>query len=191
MTLFAIKYSAKSDEELMLLLCKKEQHAFEELYARYSKPMLNYFARLLNFDKEKSQDMLHDLFLKIIENPQNFNAKHKFSTWFYALASNMIKNEYKWLQIRQDFAECELESGKPLFENNKDSIDQIEFLNCLNRELSKLDIELRTLFTLRFFEEKSIKEIAGIMDCPEGTIKSRLFYLVKNLSKQLQLFKPE
>jgi RNA polymerase sigma-70 factor (ECF subfamily) len=61
----------------------------------------------------------------------------------------------------------------------------------LETELDKLDPETKIMFNLRFKEEMSIKEIAGILNCPEGTIKSRLFYLTKNLSVRMAAFKPE
>ena len=54
-----------------------------------------------------------------------------------------------------------------------------------------MDIETKTIFNLRFVEEMSIKQIAEIINCPEGTVKSRLFYLTKQLSKKLSVYKPE
>ena len=75
MALFKKNYSIKSDEELMSLLTKGGQSAFDELYKRYSKPLLNFFFRMLNNDREKAEDLLHDLFLKIIEKPESFDGK--------------------------------------------------------------------------------------------------------------------
>ena len=76
-------------------------------------------------------------------------------------------------------------------EFNEENIDNRQFEERLQIETDKLDVETKTLFKLRFMEEMSIKEIAEIMECPEGTIKSRLFYLSKHLSKKLSVFKPE
>ena len=69
--------------------------------------------------------------------------------------------------------------------------DKNLFNNRLESELKKMDVEMKTLFNLRFLEEMSIKQIAEIMNCPEGTVKSRLFYLTKQLSKKLSVYKPE
>jgi len=184
-------YNNKTDEGLMSLLIKHEQLAFDELYNRYSKPMLNFFFRMLNNDREKAEDLLHDLFLKIIEKPQSFDKSMKFSTWFYTLAGNIVKNEYRKQQIRTNFrSESILENTNPL-EYNNESLDKSIFNQQLSKELIKVDIDTRTMFDLRFNEEMSIKEIACIFDCPEGTVKSRLFYLTKNLSIKLAAFKPE
>jgi RNA polymerase sigma-70 factor (ECF subfamily) len=191
MSSFRKNYSKLSDEELMSLLTKREQLAFDELYNRYSKPLLNFFFRMLNYDRAKSEDLLNDLFLKIIEKPQNFDKSMKFSSWFYTLAGNMVKNEYRKQQIRTDFRnESNPENTNSVAYNNE-SLDKDIFNQRLSKELNKVDIDTRTMFDLRFNEEMTIKEIACIFDCPEGTVKSRLFYLIKSLSIKLAVFKPE
>jgi len=191
MTLFRKNYEERTDEELMSLLVKSEQSAFDELYRRYSKPLLNFFFRMLNCEREKAEDFLHDLFLKIIEKPESFDHSRRFNTWFYTLAANMVKNEYRNRQVRH---EHELFLGNrqtEIVELNEESIDKQQFEHHLQAEIDKLDAETKTLFNLRFVEEMSVKEIAATMECPEGTVKSRLFYLSKHLSKKLAIFKPE
>jgi len=190
MTLFRKNYEEKTDEELMSLLVRSEQPAFDELYRRYSKPLLNFFFRMLNYEREKAEDFLHDLFLKIIEKPENFDNSQRFSTWFYTLAANMVKNEYRYLQVRSEYKQF-LEIGQnETIEFNDENIDKQQFEYQLQIEINKFDAETRMLFNLRFVEEMNIKEIAEIMKCPEGTIKSRLFYLSRHLSKKLSIFKP-
>ena len=131
MALFRKNYSTKSDEELMSLLTKGGQSAFDELYNRYSKPLLNFFFRMLNSDREKAEDLLHDLFLKIIEKPESFDGTKKFNTWFYTLASNMIKNEYRSRQIRSEHEKQTLANSNELFELNSESFDK----NLFNKHL--------------------------------------------------------
>ncbi|MHB9142065.1 MAG: RNA polymerase sigma factor, partial [Paludibacter sp.] len=115
MALFKKNHTTKTDEELMSLLTKGGQSAFDELYSRYSKPLLNFFFRMLNSDREKAEDLLHDLFLKVIEKPEIFDVNKKFNTWFYTLASNMIKNEYRSRQIRSEHVKQSLANGNNLF----------------------------------------------------------------------------
>jgi RNA polymerase sigma-70 factor (ECF subfamily) len=191
MALFKKNYSTKSDEELMSMLTKGGQSAFDELYVRYSKPLLNFFFRMLNGDREKAEDMLHDLFLKIIEKPDSFDGNKRFNTWFYTLASNMIKNEYRSRQIRSEHEKQTLANSNELFELNNENFDKNLFNKRLESELDKMEVDMKTLFNLRFVEEMSVKQIAEIMNCPEGTVKSRLFYLTKQLSKKLSVYKPE
>lgn len=190
MALFHQNFSKKTDEELMSLLTRGGQSAFDELYCRYSKPLLNFFFRMTNNDREKAEDMLHDLFLKIIEHPESFDCTRTFSTWFYTLAGNMIKNEYRTRSARQEFEQQY--QYKPTETNQEtDTIDRQLFNNRLQAELNQLDPESELLFNMRFTEEMSVKQIACILDCPEGTVKSRLFYLTRQLAKKLAIYKPE
>lgn len=191
MSLFRKNYSKLTDEELMSLLTKGGQSAFDQLYQRYSKLLLNFFFRMLNGDREKAEDLLHDLFLKIIEKPESFDCNKKFNTWFYTLASNMIKNEYRSRLVRSEHEKYTLAKNSELFELNNENFDRKLFDTQLQLELDKLDVEAKTIFDLRFVEEMSIKQIAEIINCPEGTVKSRLFYLTKQLSQKLSVFKPE
>jgi RNA polymerase sigma-70 factor (ECF subfamily) len=115
----------------------------------------------------------------------------KFSTWFYTLAGNMVKNEYRKQQIRTTFRSESINENAVSVEFNNESLDKSIFNQRLSKELNKVDSDTRTLFDLRFNQEMTIKEIACIFDCPEGTVKSRLFYLTKNLSIKLAAFKPE
>ena len=188
---FRKNYEGKTDEELMSLLVKSEQPAFDELYKRYSKPLLNFFFRMLNYEREKAEDFLHDLFLKIIEKPESFDHSLRFSTWFYTLAANMVKNEYRNRQVRNEHKQFLGNRQDETNELNDEHIDKQQFEFHLQIEINKLDAETKTLFNLRFVEEMSVKEIAEVMECPEGTIKSRLHYLSKHLSKKLSIFKPE
>lgn len=189
MHLFRKNYSKISDEELMSLLAKGGQSAFDELYKRYSGPLLNFFYRMLHSDRGRAEDMLHDLFLKIIEHPESFDSARTFSTWFYSLAGNMIRNEYRSRQVRNEHAQYTLYQSEPQ-EIMNDDMDRQLFETRLKAELSKLDNDSQMIFNLRFGEEMSVKQIAEIMNCPEGTIKSRLFYMTKQLAGKLTIYKP-
>src|SRR4051794_3865958 len=110
--------SQKTDEELMRLVQRGEERALTELYHRYSKKLVRYFHRMLWRDDDKAQDFLHDLFIKIIEKPDQFNPERKFSTWIYSAAFNMCKNEYRRQSVRQD-ARYDLKDND---EKNHDSV---------------------------------------------------------------------
>lgn len=191
MALFRKNYSKIPDEELMSMLANGGQSAFDELYKRYAGPMLIFFLRMLNFDKGRAEDMLHDLFLKIIEHPHSFDHSRTFSTWFYTLAGNMLKNEYRSKCVRAEHNVQHFQQFDSQFVFNNENVDKDLFHSKLEKELDKLDVDSQLLFRLRFTEEMSVKQIAEITDCPEGTVKSRLFYLTKLLSKKLMIYKPE
>lgn len=186
MNLFGNKYKNKTDSELMELLAKGKKEAFKEIYNRYEKKMLSFFYRMLGGDIEKSKDFLHDLFLKIIERPEMFGLSKKFSSWIYAVATNMCKNEYRRASIRQNADIKHGLNNETIYQN--DNYDARLFRNSLEKELANLDEKHRIVFILRFIEEKSVNEIAEILECPAGTIKSRIHYTLKHLSSKLKIF---
>jgi RNA polymerase sigma-70 factor (ECF subfamily) len=190
MGLFKKNLEHRSDEELMSLLANGGQSAFDELYRRYSKPMLNFFYRLLGNDKEHAEDLLHDLFLKIIEMPERFDTNRTFRTWFYTLAGNMVRNEYRRIQIDRSYEKSLSDMEEPVVDGTERAFDRELFHQRLLLELERLEPEQKILFVLRFHEELTIPQIAEIMDCPDGTVKSRLFQLNRILAKKLYLYKP-
>ena len=184
-------YAVCSDEELMAYVVKGRHPAFEELYRRYSKPLLRFFYRQLYQDEEKAQDFLQDLFLKIIEKADLYHQDKKFKVWIYAIASNMCKNEYRKNEVRGskvmdfDFTAI-IDSPSALY----DRFDQRLFNRMLNEELEKMDNLHRLTFAMRYQEHLTVKEISEVMECAEGTVKSRLFYSLKKLNTGLDIFNP-
>ena len=150
--------------------------AFDHLYKRYAKRMVNFFYYSLRNDFAKSQDFLHDLFLKIIENKNKFDKNQQFQAWIYRIASNMCKNEFRSININQKY------QSHVLFTNNSIEVRQ-EINKDMQLYINSLEQDQRSLIILRFKFNLTIKEIANIFECAEGTIKSRLFYATKELSK--------
>lgn len=170
-----------SDEELVQEFRtangSQRQKAFDCLYLRHAEPVTQYFFFALNRDYEKSKDFAHDLFLKLLEAPEKLDVNLPFKPWFYKVAANMCKNEYRKAEVVNKFRD-HFQKADRHFSDLKET----EILLC--ESIKKLNQEQRSLIVLRFKINLSIKEIAVIYECPEGTIKSRLFYAVKELSKQ-------
>jgi len=182
-----------SDEQLMAAIQNGNSSSFEELYNRYSKRLFIYFYRMLG-SEEKAQDFLHDIFLKIIEHPKAFDTKRTFSNWIFSIAANMCKNEYRSREIRRNAQQNGRVTETAIQLNaeakTEDEIDRIQFKKRLIKEVQELDADQRNVFLLRFQENLSIKEIGKILNCPEGTVKSRLFYLTRRLAIKLKDFDP-
>lgn len=176
-----------SDEELMGLLSGGEQAAFDELYNRYATPILNFFYRMLNHDRQRAEDLLHDLFLVVIELPERFDSSRRFSTWLYTLAANKLKNEYRSRQVRSIVVPLDFNQDVSFRDDDNKEL----FYSQLQQELELLDPDSQLLFRLRFTEELSVREIAGYIQCKEGTVKSRLHTLSRKLARKLIHYKPE
>lgn len=178
------KYSKYSDEELMQLIKRGKEAAFNELYRRYSVRMCRFFYNMLYQDEEKANDFTQELFLKIINRPDLFKPKHKFSSWFYAVATNMCKNEYRRNSRQPDI--------QPIYDNvnigNNDflKIEQQQTQELLQQAIANLPEPHKTCFVLRYQQELTIKQISEITNTPEGTVKARLHYATQKLAKRLK-----
>lgn len=179
----------------MELLNQRETAAFDELYKRYSTRLLHYFHRMLGGDEEKAQDFLQDLFLKIVEGSTSFHTRKRFCSWVFTVAHNMCKNEYRHLAVRKSAGnEVERHMNSKGIEADYHSLerefDNREFKKALLTEVQKLEKTERSTFLLRYQESLSIKEISEILECSEGTVKSRLFYTIKKLAGKLKALDP-
>lgn len=173
-----------TDEQLMeLFRLEKDGQgaiAFDHLYNRYAKKMVNYFYYSLWKDYEKAQDFLHDLFLKIIQSKDKFNKNNSFQAWIYRIASNMCKNEFRNNKIDEKYQAHVLHTKSIVDNDQQEKKDLQRYINSLKHEQ-------RSLIVLRFKFNLSIREIAEIYECPEGTIKSRLFSATKELSTKYKM----
>lgn len=189
MGLFRSSYHALPDEQLMPLVAQRDQKAFGVLYDRYGKLMYNYFHKMLWQDKEKARDFTQDLFTKLVHKPGLYDAGRPFKTWIYSIAHNMCKNEYSKAEVRRNARE---ELGQQPEISDRDepqrAMDREAFNQRLAEALSELDEIKRNTFELRFRHEMSIEEISQVMQCSEGTVKSRLFYTLKQLNQRLKVF---
>lgn len=174
-----------SDEELMKMLQGGDTGAFDEVYRRYSVRLLHFMFKMLS-DEDRAQDLLQDLFLLLVESPEKFNAKRKFQPWVFTVAANLCRKEFRApikMEIRDEDA---LQPADELIA----PLDNKIFKKHLRKQLQTLEFEQKTTFLLRYQEGFAIKQIAEIMDCSEGTVKSRIYYTNKKLAEQLQEFRP-
>jgi RNA polymerase sigma-70 factor (ECF subfamily) len=167
-----------------------DQAAFGILYHRYKDRMFYYFYRMLGNSTELANDFLQDLFMKIVEKPENYNQAFSFSTWLYSVANNMCKNEYRRRDIRKEYYSMEALEPKLDFVNET-SVEPDQLVEKIYETLGLLGDEHRSVFLLRFREGFSIREIAEILELPEGTVKSRLFYARKMVAGKLEYLKDE
>ena len=188
--IFHKKNKISSDSELMQQIVSGDQAAFGKLYHRYKSRMYYYFYRMLGNSAEQANDFLQELFMKLIEKPESYNPAYNFSTWLYSVANNLCKNEYRRREVRQGYQASEIQ--ETLVDClNVYSIEPEQAVEKIFQTLELLGEEHRSAFLLRYREGFSIKEVAEILELPEGTVKSRLFYAKKLLAEKLEYLKDE
>lgn len=179
-----------TDEQLMQLIGQGNQEAFHQLYERHARRLQGFFLRMLAYDEEKAKDFTQELFIKVYEQSPHFNEeKSPFTTWLYSMAYNLCKNEYRHQEVVEAYkAEHQLRD-EPASSQGEGYLNTELMYEHLRRAIATLPAEQRTAFTLRYQEELPIKEIAHILQVPEGTIKSRLHYALLKVQEAMKPFK--
>lgn len=176
----------KTDEELMSFLQEGSESAFNEIYDRYGNRILYFMFKMLKNDEAKAQDFTQDVFMKVVEKAEQFDTAKSFKTWVFTIAANLCKNYFRdhkhWQELESSQNEVLLES------RSEREFDHAEFKRQLLEEIDVLKSPFKETFVLRFYEELKLKEIAKVMDCPLGTVKSRLNQAIKILSKKLEAY---
>lgn len=195
MRLFRTFKRDETDEQLMeRFATKRNEKAFEELYKRYAPRLKGFFMRMFSGNAALADDFLQELFLRIYEARDSYQQGKCFSTWVFSMAYNLCKNEYRHREIveeymsQQSYMEEKDYCVSPEFET---VYDRQVFNEQLKKVLTSLTDEQRAAYTLRYEEELSVQEIAQVLHCPEGTVKSRLFYTLRILQHSLSNYNPQ
>jgi len=157
--------------------------AFEELVGRYQRRLLNFVYRTIG-DRERGEDLVQEVFIRVHRHLHRFDQTKKFSTWIYTIASNLAKNELRNrsrnpLVLFQTIKKHWEDDHRPLqFEDHRNRPDDLyrkrHLRNLVEWTVNQLPEHHRAVFVLRELQGKTYEEIAEITDCNLGTVKSRL-----------------
>lgn len=182
------------DQALVERAQKGEQKAFELLMSKYQRRLIRLISRFVK-DEHEVNDVAQEAMIRAYRALPNFRGESAFYTWLYRIAINTAKN-FLVISGKQPFvsAEAANEDGDIL-----DLSDQIadyhtpeaeminrEILQTVESTISHLPEDLRKAITLREMDGLSYEEIAKIMDCPIGTVRSRIFRAREVIAKDLR-----
>jgi RNA polymerase sigma-70 factor (ECF subfamily) len=175
--------SSFTDRQLVQRTAKHDEDAFEELYQRFSGPIYNYLLRLIH-EQAVAEDLLQEVFVSVWEGANRFRGQSKVSTWLFRIAHHRAVD---WLRKRRPAL---LEENRPLF-SDRDLEPEMETLAAWREDqvqaaLAQLSVDHRAILELVFFHELSYREVAQVMDCPVGTVKSRVSYAKRDLNGVLK-----
>ncbi len=175
---------AQDDSAVVSAFLNGEERAFQELVERYQTRLLNFIFRTIG-DRERAEDLVQEVFIRVYRHIHRFDRSKKFSTWVYTIASNLAKNELRNrsrnpLVLFQTMKGAAREDDdRPLqFEDTTARPDDLyrkrHLRELVEETVAQLPEHHRQVFVLRELEGKSYEEIAEITDCNLGTVKSRL-----------------
>ena len=182
------------DQALVERVQRGDKRAFELLVSKYQRKIFRLLSRLIR-DPAEIEDVAQEAFIKAYRALPNFRGDSAFYTWLYRIAINTAKNHLVAQGRRAPTTtETEVEDAE-----NFDDADQLRDYNtpdamllsrqvgeAVNRAIEKLPEDLRTAVVLRELEGLSYEEIAEAMNCPIGTVRSRIFRAREAIASELR-----
>jgi RNA polymerase sigma-70 factor (ECF subfamily) len=183
----------QSDLELVRRAQRGERGAFDLLVLRYQHKVVKLVARLLR-DPTEAEDVAQDAFVKAYRALGSFRGDSAFYTWLFRIAVNTARNSMAARQRRPLDYEADLgENEQSVVESRMRHSDTPEAAaltdeihRTVNRAVEALPEDLRTAIVLREIEGLSYEEIAAAMDCPVGTVRSRIFRAREAIDRSLK-----
>ena len=176
------KYSEQLDEDLVLRVQRGDKSAFDFLVIKYQHRIIQLVNRYVK-DPSEAQDVAQEAFIKAYRALGNFRGDSAFYTWLYRIAINTAKNYLVSRSRRNSDYQVDIQDAE-VFENapqlqgmetpERHLLNQ-EIVDTIQEAIDKLPEDMRTAIMLREFEGMSYEEIAEAMDCPVGTVRSRIF----------------
>ncbi len=185
--------AAATDQQLVERVQAGDKRAFDLLVLKYQPKILGLVSRYVK-DSHEVQDVAQEAFIKAYRALPRFRGDSAFYTWLYRIAINTAKNHLVSRGRRPPGSDVEIEdaeyydsgSGLRDMENPENQLFGEELKAVVDNAISELPDDLRAAVTLREFDGLSYEDIADIMDCPVGTVRSRIFRAREAIDKRVQ-----
>ena len=182
------------DQQLVERAQRGDKHAFELLVSKYQRKLGRLLSRFIR-DPAEVEDVAQEAFIKAYRALPSFRGDSAFYTWLYRIGINTAKNYLVAMGRRAptttefDSAEAEnFEDGDQLRDLNTPEAELMtrQIAATVNQTMEELPEELRTAITLREIEGMSYEDIANVMNCPIGTVRSRIFRARETIADRLR-----
>ena len=187
-----IRHSEDLDQDLVRRVQQGDKSAFDLLVIKYQHKIVHLVNRYVK-DPTEAQDVAQDTFIKAYKALGEFRGESAFYTWLYRIAINTAKN-YLLSRTRRhsdyevDMQDAEQVENAPQLKDIETPENQLmndQIIEVIKSAIDKLPEEMRIAIMLREFEGMSYEEIAEAMDCPIGTVRSRIFRAREAIDEQL------
>ncbi len=174
--------AGETDQQLVARVQNGDTRAFDLLVLKYQHKILGLISRYVH-DADEVQDVAQEAFIKAFRALPRFRGDSAFYTWLYRIAINTAKNHLVSRSRRPPGSDVDVEdaeyyeAGGALrdIENPENALFGAELKAVVELAIENLPDDLRTAVTLREFDGLSYEDIAEILDCPVGTVRSRIF----------------
>lgn len=185
--------SSPTDQQLVARAREGDQRAFELLVRKYQHKVLKLIMRYVR-DMDEAMDLTQETFVKAWKALGSFRGDSAFYTWLYRIAVNTAKNHLVGEQrqpytVELDADETDQYAGEPGLTDTATPEGEAlgsELHRVVMEAIHDLPEDLRTAITLRELEGLSYEDIAEVMGCPIGTVRSRIFRAREAIDKRLK-----
>ena len=180
-----------SDNELMSRFQKGETDKIGILYERHKEGLFAYFYRCTN-DRGKSEDLVQNVFIRIIKYRSKFSGKGQFVYWLYTIARNTWLAEYRKNEPLNAVIELNGTTAETLFREDHVELDETDDRKSqLKIALQKISPEKRDAIVLSRYHGLTYKTIAEMSDCTENAIKARVMRGIVEIRQAIQAINTE
>lgn len=173
---------AVPDVDLVERVARHDQAAFAELYRRFSGMLLSFLSGLVS-DRSAAEDLLQEVFLAVWKGAWRFRRMASVKTWLFNIA---YKQGISWLRVRRELPLADYEhlpaSGNP----EQIALDGVD-REALLQAFKQLSPHHRSVLELVLVYEMPYAEVAQVLECPVGTVKSRLSYARRQMAALISL----
>lgn len=185
--------SQDTDNQLVERVLENDTRAFTLLVMRYQHKVLGLISRFVK-DPHEAEDVTQEAFLKAYRALPSFRGDSAFYTWLYRIAVNTAKNYLVSRGRRPPSTDVDMDDAELVddtstlrdVETPDANMEKEDLQRIINQAIEDLPEELRTAFTLREFSGLSYEDIMEIMDCPVGTVRSRIFRAREAIDKRIR-----
>jgi len=162
---------------------KGDKNALKTLLSMNYKIVFGYLLKI-TMNQELAEDLTQETMVKAIKAIKTFKGRSKFSTWLISIASNAAKDHFRKSSKKKT---SELHDNCiPSTQSIEEDYIENEKIALVIQELNKLPEVKRIPFVLKHYYNYSYEEIAHILDCPTGTVRSRIHYCIKELQSKFK-----
>src|SRR5437868_2154456 len=176
----SLMQSSLPDEELMFLVRNGVVEMLGVLFDRYQSPLFNFYCKLTG-DRSLSEDLVQDVFYRILKYRQSYKPGTSFKTWIYQIARNARLDNFRKQRPQVEIEESMVPKVIPM-----DTVQQGQETALLHRALMQLPEEKREVLVLSRFQELKYEEIALMLGCQPNAVKVKVFRALKDLREIYQ-----
>ena len=177
-------FRAVEDTDLIRQAARGKVEAYNLLVSRWEKRVYNYLLRITG-NREDALDLTQDVFLKAHQNLRKLDDPGRFAPWLYRIAHNEAYSMFRRRRPESDVDEIEPEATGTEITVGGSSVFPIELSLAVAGALERLTPEQREAVILKIYQGFKFEEMAGILDCPVSTVKSRLYTALELLKAEL------